>query len=678
MIYVGTGEGQQRPDLATGDGIYKSIDAGKTWAHLGLRDTQQISQIIVDPKNPEPTVRRGARPSCTAPTPERGIFRSTDGGESFQKVLYKDENTGGVGRGARSEEPEHRLRRAVGGAAGSVGERRLPRAGQRPVQVDRRRHDLAAADQGLADVGGDRPRAHRHHRRADAAVADVRHRRARRRPGIYRSDDAGESWSTRERRSARRRAPATPPKCSVHPTNPDIVYVPTIVAWKSTDGGKTFTAFRGAPGGDDYQKIWINPTHARHHDHGPDQGAVVTVNGGEIVEQLVQPADGRVVSRHRPTTRSRIASAAGSRRAARRASRAAATTVRSRSATGIRWASRNTATSRPIRSIPTSSTAARSSRYDRRTGQVQNVGAEPLRGAANYRVAAHDAGAVLTGRIRASSTSRPTSCGRRRPAARAGSRSAPTSRAPTGRFRRTSASTSAASPRARPSAASIYTIAPSYVDENTIWAGTDDGSIHVTRDGGKTWTDVTPPALTPWAKVSIMDASPFRRGHGLRRDQHLPARRSASAHLPHARRRQDVDRTSRTGIPDGGIINVVREDPKRRGLLFAGIEQAVYVSFDDGDHWQSLRLNMPATSIRDLVIKDDDLVVGTHGRSFWILDDITPLRADQGGDAAADVHLFQPQQAWRFRWNKNTDTPLPPDEPAGQNPAGRRDHQLLA
>ena len=215
----------------------------------------------------------------------------------------------------------------------------------------------------------------------------------------------------------------------------------------------------------------------------------------------------------------------------------------------------------------------------------------------------------------------------------------------------------------------IYTVAPSPVDGQRIWAGTDDGLIHVTGDGGRTWTDVTPPALRdrPWSKVSLIDASHFDAGtaYAAINTFRLDDLR------PHIYRTRDGGRSwteITTGIPDGGIVNTVREDPVRHGLLFAGTEQAVYVSFDDGASWQSLRLNMPATSIRDLVIKDDDLVVGTHGRGFWILDDISPLR--QVGPPALQeaAFLFAPQAAWRFRWNKNTDTPLPPDEPAGENP----------
>jgi hypothetical protein len=213
----------------------------------------------------------------------------------------------------------------------------------------------------------------------------------------------------------------------------------------------------------------------------------------------------------------------------------------------------------------------------------------------------------------------------------------------------------------------IYTIAPSPIDGNTIWIGSDDGLIHLTRDHGKTWADVTPPTLTPWAKVSLVDASPFDvdTAYAAINTLRLDDLR------PHIYRTRDGGKTWQhitAGIPNGGIINAVRADPQQPGLLFAGSEQAVYVSLDNGDHWQSLRLNMPATSIRDLVIKDDDLVVGTHGRSFWILDDITPLRQIRAVTFGTASYLFAPRQAWRFRWNKNTDTPLPPDEPAGDNP----------
>ena len=213
----------------------------------------------------------------------------------------------------------------------------------------------------------------------------------------------------------------------------------------------------------------------------------------------------------------------------------------------------------------------------------------------------------------------------------------------------------------------IYALAPSPLDINRIWAGTDDGLIWLTTDGGANWSNVTPPTLTAWQKVSILEAShsdpntAYAAINTLRLDDLRP----------HILRTRDAGKTWTeivTGIPDNENVNAVREDPKRKGLLFAGTERTVYVSFDDGDHWQSLRLNLPATSVRDLTIKNDDLAIGTHGRGFWILDDITPLRQIDDKIVAGQAFLFEPELAYRVRWDMNTDTPLPPDEPGGQNP----------
>jgi hypothetical protein len=305
------------------------------------------------------------------------------------------------------------------------------------------------------------------------------------------------------------------------------------------------------------------------------------------------------------------------------------------------------------------------SRYDRRTGQTRNVSPRPLRGPGYRTVRTQpvlfspvDPGVLYF----ASNTLWKTSDGGQHWDPISPDLTRPSWAVPenVGKYRDTPAA--AATQRGV-----VYTLAPSYKDAGVIWAGADDGLIHVTRDGGKTWTDVTPPELGPWAKVSLIEAGRFDAAtawaaiNTFRLDDLRP----------HVFRTHDFGRTWTrivAGIPDGGVVNAVREDPVRRGLLFAGSEREVYVSLDAGASWQSLRLNMPATSIRDLVVKDDDLVVGTHGRSFWILDDISPLRQLNAGVLASGLHLFEPQVATRARWNQNTDTPLPQEEPAGQNP----------
>ena len=213
----------------------------------------------------------------------------------------------------------------------------------------------------------------------------------------------------------------------------------------------------------------------------------------------------------------------------------------------------------------------------------------------------------------------------------------------------------------------IYAISLSPRDANLIWAGTDDGLIHVTHDGGKQWKNVTPPLMTSWSKVAGIEA-----GHFDTKTVYAAVNRIKLDDMrPHIYRTHDGGTTWQeivTGLPENGPVNIVREDPVRKGMLFAGTERAVYVSFDDGDHWFSLRNNMPATSIRDLVIHNADIIVGTHGRSFWILDDISSLRQMNPEVLGSDAHLFAPATQYRVRWNRNTDTPIPPDEPAGENP----------
>jgi photosystem II stability/assembly factor-like uncharacterized protein len=719
VIYVGSGEGLQRPDLSTGDGIFKSTDAGRSWTHLGLRDAQQIPQIIVDPRNPD-RLFVAVLGHPYGPNEERGIFRSTDGARTFRKVLYKDENTGGVDVAFDPSNPDTIYAALWEARQGPWENAEFSGPGSGVFKSTDGGDTWSPINTGLPTFERDGLG------RIGIIVAPSAPSRlfatvdARSDGGLYRSDDAGASWYRVNADSRFTSRGSDFAEVKVHPTNPDVVFTGSIVAWKSTDGGKSFSAFRGAPGGDDYHRIWINPKNPDIILLASDQGAVVTVNGGRTFSSWY----------NQPTAQFYHVTAdnAFPYRLCGGQQESGSACVQSRGDDGRitfrEWhpvGVEEYGYVAPDPLDPDIVYGGKVTRYDRRTGQVQNVAPKPLRDG-GYRVirtmpilfSPIDPRTLYFG----SNTLWKTTNGGRNwtgisPDLTRASWDVP---ANVGKYRGTEA--------ARPSQRGvIYTIAPSYVDANTIWVGTDDGLIHVTRDGGKTWKDVTPPALTPWAKVSLMDA-----GHRDARTAYAAINTFRLDDLrPHIYRTHDGGATwtrITSGIPDAGIVNVVREDPKAPGLLFAGTEREVYVSFDDGEHWQSLRTNMPATSIRDLIVKDDDLAVGTHGRGFWILDDITPLRemaasaraagssarraalnvrvasapmpsagadlarpagrgpaaqtigrdlspgAARGAafDPAAAVHLFTPQTATRFRWNKNTDTPLPPDEPAGQNP----------
>ncbi len=663
IIYVGSGEGLQRPDLSTGDGIYKSTDAGKTWRHLGLRDGQQIPQIVVDPRDPN-RLFVAVLGHPYGPNEERGLFLSTDGGESFRKILGKDENTGAIDVVLDPKNPDivyaalWEARQApwengqfsgpgtglFKSIDGGITWRQLT-AGLPTFEAD------GLGRIGLTVAPSDPQRLY--------ATADLR-------TGgfLYRSDDAGESWY-RVSSDARIVSRASDfAEVKVHPTNPDIVFTASIVAWKSMDGGKTFRALKGAPGGDDYHRIWINPTNPDVILMAVDQGAIVTVNGGDTWSSWYNQSTAQFY--HVSTDNAfpyRVCGGQQESGSACVSSRGNDGQITFREWHPVGVEEYGYVAADPL--DPDIVYGGKVSRYDRRTGQIQNVAPKLFR-AADYRTLR--TAPVLFSPVNpralyfAANTVWRTLNG-----GRSWSEISPdlTRRdsvvpANVGKY-----SGSAAAMARHPGV--VYTLAPSYLKENIIWAGSDDGLIHVTFNGGRTWKNVTPPDLRPWAKVSLIDASHFDTLTAYAAVNTL----RLSDLRPHIYRTRDGGKSwthITDGIPDGGTINAVREDPVRRGLLFAGSERAVYLSFDDGDHWQSLRLNMPATSIRDIVIKDDDLVAGTHGRGFWILDDITPLRQLGAATAREAAVLWRPQTATRVRWNMNPDTPLPPDEPAAPNP----------
>ena len=660
IIYVGSGEGLQRPDLSTGDGMYKSTDGGKTWKHLGLRDAQQIGAILVDPKNPN-LVYVAALGHPYGPNEERGVFRSTDGGETWKKVLYKDVDTGAIALvfdpsnakviyadlwSARQGPWENGAWQGPGS-----GLYKSTDGGDTWRQLTK---GLPTFEQGLGRIGiavapSD---SNRVYATVDSGPAG----------GIYRSDDAGETWErvTSERRVWARGSDFA--EIDVDPTNKNIVYTSAIAVYKSTDGAKTFTAFKGAPGGDDYHTMWINPENPKIILLAVDQGAVITVNGGETWSSWYNQPTAQFY--HVITDNQFPYWVYGGQQESGSAA------VKSRGDNGAisfrDWRTVGVEEYGYVAPDPLNPNiiyGGKATRFDAVTGQVQNIAPEILR-SGKYRflrtapimfspVDPHVL--YLAGNVLFKTANGGMSWEVISPDL---SREKPDVPESIGVFKRPEMATQARR-------GVIYAISPSPKDINTIWAGTDDGLVHLTKDGGRTWKDVTPPQLTSWSKVSQIDAdyrdtsTAYIAVNRIRLDDQKP----------HIYRTTDGGTTWKEivdGLPDAPV-NTVRVDPQRPGLLFAGTETAVFVSLDNGEQWQPLRLNMPATSIRDLVIHNDDVVVGTHGRSFWILDDITPLRQIANIGIASE-YLFAPQVAYRVKRNVNTDTPLPPEEPVGENP----------
>ena len=669
IIYVASGEGIQRPDLGVGNGVYKSTDAGKTWVNTGLKDGQQIGSIIIDPTN-ENRVFVAVLGHPYGPNTERGVYKTIDGGKNWERVLYKDENTGAI---QVVFDPKNSNIIYADLWAARQGpwengtwqgqESGLFKSTDGGNTWKKLTKGLPTVEQGLGRIGfcvapSDPNRMY--------ATVD-----AGKMGGIYRSDDAGENWvlSNPDGRLWGRGSDFAEIKAD--PKNADIVYTANVVTWKSTDGAKTWTAFRGAPGGDDYHRIWINPDNSDIILLAADQGAIITVNGGETFSSWYNQPTAQFY--HVSTDNAFPYNVLGGQQ------ESGSVSIASRSNDGNigyrEWHPAGVEEYGYVAADPLDPNiiyGGKISKTDKRTGQVQNIAPEAVRSgkyrfvrtapvlfspinpktlflAGNVLFKTQDAGNSWT--IISPDLSRETYS------------DIPES---VGIYR-----TEEMKKMARRGV--IYALAPSPKDINTLWAGTDDGLIHITKDAGKNWKDITP--ATPlgeknnywlWSKISMIEASYFDVNTA-----YVAVNRIRNDDMrPHIMRTRDGGKTWQetvNGLPNDPI-NSVKEDPNRKGLLFAGSETAVYVSFDDGDHWQSLRLNMPATSIRDLVIKDDDLVIGTHGRSFWILDDITPLRQIKADLAKSEAIFYQPQNPYRVRWNIYTDTPVPQEEAAGQNP----------
>jgi photosystem II stability/assembly factor-like uncharacterized protein len=656
IIYVGTGTNTIFGDSSHGDGVYKSLDGGENWQHAGLEDTRHIGRILVDPRNPD-VVLVAAMGHSSGPNDERGVFRSTDGGLRWKKVLYKDNSTGAIDLCFEPGNPRvvyatlwHGIRKpgqkgpTYGPGSGlykSVDE------GNTWTQITGR--GLPEGDWGRAGVAV----APGNHGQRVYLIVDVKEKKG----GLFRSDDAGATWkkATEDKRIDGFWYMS---EIFVDPKNADIVYVPSQNMYRSTDGGHTFTAIKGAPGGDDYHSAWIDPTNSQRIMLGVDQGATISLNGGESWSTWYNQPTGqfyRVATDHRfpywvygPQQDSGTAGIA---------SRGNNGQIIERDWFPVGPGESGYTIPDPLDPDVVYNAGPGGSvvRVSKTTGQVRDISPAPVSFGSKYRFnwtipmvfSPQDPHLLYLGTQFLLKTSN------------GGTSWEAVSRDLT---------------RVRPDEkdskqmqGTILTIAPSEVTEGVIWAGTDDGNIQVTKDAGRSWQNVTPPNVSEWSTVSIVEASHFDAGTAyaaVNRNNHDDPH-------PHIFRTRDFGQTWQEtvrGIREIDFVRTVREDPARKGLLYAGTETGVYVSFDSGDHWQSLRLNMPVVAIHDLAIEQDDLVAATYGRSFWILDDVTPLRQMDARAAFSGAHLFAPRTAIRVRRDENQNTPLPPEVPAGKNP----------
>ena len=685
VIYVGTGAGIIRPDLAIGNGVYKSTDAGQRWQHLGLRDTQMIAAIAVDPTNAD-RLFVAALGHPYGPNDERGVFRSTDGGTSFQKVLYKDEYTSANEVLLDPKNPNTVYATLWSQQQSFIEGQGFGNAGMGIFKSTDGGSTWTQLQEGLPPV-----------LQANIAIApsDPNVLYAAVAPGqgpigFYKSTDGGAHWFqaikgpgassglTQDMRPLARIGGGDLPTVTIDPKDPNVVYTASTVMWRTLDGGLTWSAVRGAPGGDDYQRIWINPNEPNIILAVSDQGAVVSANRGKSWSNWYNQ---NTAAMYHVTTDN-----AYPYRVCSGQQDSGSACVQSRSDDGRitfhDWHPVNiqeygiAAPDPKDPDVVFGSQRNGVSRYDRRTGQTTQVGPDtsgtlPGGGAMNRNVRTmpiafspiDNSTMYYAQNVVYKSIDHGHSWTRISPDLTRQSWDVPNN---AGKY--------AADVRPAPMG-SITALSPSALAAGIIWAGTDDGHIQVTRDGGINWTNVTPPSIKPWTRIFNIEAGHFdplvayAAANTLRLDE---------IH-PHFYRTRDGGKTwteINTGIADDAVSNTIREDPRQKGLLYAGTDTQVWVSFDDGDHWQTLRNNMPAISVRDLQIKDDakchcaDLIAGTHGRGFWILDDVTPLRQTAAAKVALaknEPYLFKPVTAVRVRFGTNDPTPWPPELPAGES-----------
>jgi photosystem II stability/assembly factor-like uncharacterized protein len=674
IVYVASGEGLVRPDLSVGDGIYRSEDAGATWTHLGLRDSQQIPSLEVDPKDPN-RLFAAVLGHPFGPSSERGVFGSVDGGKTWTRLLYLSDDTGASFVRIDPKDSNVLYAGMWNVRAGPWEDLNVFRgtAGGLYKSTDGGAHwsrlsnglpeNLSQLDVAIAPSEPNRLYATISTGSTNASGAYNTDQGI----GVFRSDDAGEHWRriTEDPRPALRIGGGDLPLIKVDPKDPDTLYSATLVMQKSTDGGVHWTPLRGAPGYDDYQNLWISPDDSRRIALVSDQGGIITVNGGLTWSSWLNQPTAQLyhvgVSNTYPY---RICSGQQENGSVCISSRGndGQITLRDWHPVGaieygyalpdpldpdiVYGSGRNVVTrthlstgqTQDITPIPLKS---KNDRFDRteplffspqdphRMYYAANRLYETVDGGMHWRTVSPD--------LTRESPGVPANVGKLYVEKAAKQRGA------------------------------IFAASPSPVQAGVLWAGTDDGLMWVSEDDGKNWQNVTPPALTSWSKVSQLEASHFDA-----KTAYASVSRFRIDDLkPYIYRTRDGGKSWDpivNGLPPDAAVNSIREDTERRGLLFAATEKAVWMSNDDGEHWQPLQLNLPHTSMRDLAIHDSDLILATHGRSFWVLDDISPLRQFTDKVSGSEAALLKPTPAIRVKRSTESDTPFEPDEPAGFNP----------
>ena len=673
VMYAGTGESDIRTDLSSGDGVYKSQDGGATWKNIGLGDSRQISRIVVDPHNAD-TVYVGALGHAYGPNQERDVYKSIDGGNTWTRVLDKGPAIGVSDLAMATAAPNILF-------AGTWNAHRPPWSTYAPLQgpggglyrstdsgatwTQLTGHGLPDGDWGRVGVAV-APDGKRVYALLDAG----------KKSGLYRSDDSGDTWAlanSDERLTSRAWYFNW---ITIDPSHPDVIYIPNVALYRSDNGGKTISIVRGAPGGDDYHQLWVDPENSARMIVGTDQGTSISLNDGKTWSSWFNQPIGQfyhvITDNEFPYHVYGAQQDSGSAAVLSRTNHGLITArdwfmvgggesgwlapdpsdANIVYATGVygsvvRW-DRRTSLSQDITPWPASNFGSEINDRKHRAPWTPMLVFSPLEKRALYLgtqyVMKTTDGGLHWEQISPDLTGAASNSASEKPAGPATVQNAK-----------------------ERGFGVVYSIAPSPLKADEIWAGSDTGLLHLTLDGGKTWQNVTPNGVGDWSKIAMIEASRFDPGVA-----YIAVDRHRLDDLrPYMYRTRDYGKTWQAiaaGIGAQSFVNAIREDTQQKGLLFAGTELGIYVSFDDGDHWQPLQLNLPAASIRDITIHGDDLVVATHGRAFWILDDITPLRQIASQPQGGTVRLYQPATAIRVDNDVFLGSPLPPEEPAAKNP----------